>query len=138
MNWLVIVFLAILAGNIYQGYKKGFLRVALSLVSWIVVVIAANALAPQLTEIMIAKTSIDETIVQVINNAVTETVESINIEQQLPSQLKEVLLGENASFADMLVQDVAQTEKLLPYIFGALQILCTIILLIALLNVELN
>lgn len=130
MNWLVIVFLAILAGNIYQGYKKGFLRVALSLVSWVLVVIGANAFAPQLTEIIISETSIDETIVQVINHAVTETVENVNIEQQLPTELRELLLGENVSFMEMIIEDATQAEKMLPYIFGALQILCTIILLI--------
>uniref|UniRef100_UPI004056F225 CvpA family protein n=1 Tax=Agathobacter sp. TaxID=2021311 RepID=UPI004056F225 len=130
MNWLVIVFFAVLAGNIYQGYKKGFLRVALSLVSWIAVVIAANAFAPQLTEMVVAQTSIDETIIQAINEKVTQAVDGINIEEQLPPTLREALLGDNASFGEMLTQDVAQAEKILPYIFGALQILCTVVLMI--------
>lgn len=130
MNWLVIVFFAILAGNVYQGYKKGFLRVTLSLVSWILVVVAANAFAPQLTEMLISETSIDEMIVQVINETLTEAVENVNIEEQLPPALRDALLGDNASFGEMITQDVAQTEKMLPYIFGALQILCTVILLI--------
>lgn len=141
MNWLVMIFLAILAGNIYQGYKKGFLRVALSLVSWVLVIIVANAFAPQLTEFIISETSIDETIIQSIQEIVIETIENIeleqpisNIEQQLPAQLRELLLGDNTSIQEIiqeiLTQDIVQSEKIMPYISGALQILCTIILLI--------
>ena len=141
MNWLVLLFLVILAGNIYQGYKKGFLRVTLSLVSWILVIIVANAFAPQLTEFIISETSIDETIIQSIHETVTKTIENIeieqpisNIEQQLPTELRELLLGDNTSIQEiipeMLTQDIVQTEKIMPYISGALQILCTIILFI--------
>lgn len=132
MNWLVIAFFAILAGNIYQGYKKGFLRIALSLVSWIVVVVAANAFAPQMTELLISQTTIDETIMQTIQQAVTETVENINIEQQLPPELNKLLLDRNISFEELFQANMIETEKLLPYISSILQILCTIILLIAL------
>lgn len=136
MNWLVIVFFAILAGSIYQGYKKGFLRMALSLVSWIFVFVVANAFAPKVTELLISQTTMDETIIQTIQQtiqqAVTKTVENINIEQQLPPELKELLLRQNISFEELFQSNILQTEQLLPYVFGALQILCTIILLIAL------
>lgn len=132
MNWLVIVFLAILAGNIYQGYNKGFLRIALSLVSWIVVVIVANALAPQLAQIIISETTIDETIIKTLHQTVTQAVENINIEQQLPIQVRELLLKENISFKEVEIigENIVNAEKILPYIFGALRILCTVILLI--------
>ena len=70
---LVIVFFVILAWTSYQGYEKGFLRITLSLVSWILVIIVANALAPQLAQFIISETRIDEMIMQSINEKVTIT-----------------------------------------------------------------
>ena len=133
MNWLVLIVFIVFFINIYQGYRKGFLRTVLSLVSWIFIIVVANMFAPQLTEMLISETSIDETIIQFINEKLTETVGFINIEEQLPVELREILSGNFNSFEEIFVSDILKTEEvLLPYIFEALKILSTIILIIIL------
>lgn len=133
MNWLVLIVFIVFFINIYQGYRKGFLRTVLSLVSWIFIIVVANMFAPQLTEMLISETSIDETIIQFINEKLTETVGFINIEEQLPVELREILSGNFNSFEEIFVSDILKTEEvLLPYIFEALKILSTIILIIVL------
>lgn len=133
MNWLVLIVFIVFFINIYQGYRKGFLRTVLSLVSWIFIIVVANMFAPQLTEMLISETSIDETIIQFINKKLTETVGFINIEEQLPVELREILSGNFNSFKEIFVSDILKTEEVfLPYIFETLKILSTIILIIVL------
>ena len=133
MNWLVVIIFIIFFINLYQGYKKGFLRTALSLVSWIFIIVIANMFAPQLAQMLISQTSIDETIIQFINERLIETVDVIGIAEQLPVVLRELLFENSNSFEGILISDILKTEELLlPYIFKILHILCMIILTIAL------
>lgn len=37
MNWVLLLVLLILGYNIIRGYRKGFLRIVYSLVSWVIV-----------------------------------------------------------------------------------------------------
>ena len=133
MNWLALIVFTIFFINVYQGYKKGFFRTVLSLVSWIFIIVIANVFASQLAQMIISETSTDEIMIQFINEKLIEMVETIAIEEQLPIALREVLLGNFGSFEEILQSDIFQTEELfIPYILKILQILCTIVLIIAL------
>lgn len=47
MNWLLIVVLLIVAGNMVWGFEKGLFRVLYSLIGWIVILALATVLSPQ-------------------------------------------------------------------------------------------
>lgn len=49
MNWVLILVLIILIAAMIEGYAKGFLRIAFSLVSFIVIIVLVGALTPQVT-----------------------------------------------------------------------------------------
>ena len=62
INWMVLVVVAILALNVYLGYRNGFLKVMLSLVGWIVILGVAVTGSPYLCTWICKNTSIDEVI----------------------------------------------------------------------------
>ncbi len=117
MNWLLIVILALIIGNVIWGYKKGFMQVALSLVSWIIVLIACQVATPIVADAIMEHTPLADTVQEFVTekintiaddamNGVTDGVlnnETIaEIEAALPEQIKEAILGENESFADLI------------------------------------
>lgn len=116
MNWLLIIIAAVIIGNVIWGFKKGFMRVALSLVSWIIVLVACYVATPVAADIIIDNTplaaAIQETVTKQLNEAVDEVVggvaESLDneaiaeIEAKLPEQLRDAILGENESFGDLI------------------------------------
>ena len=116
MNWLLIVILALVAGNVIWGYKKGFMKVALSLVSWLVVLVACYIATPIVAEGIVKHTPlaaiIQETVSDKLNSAIDEVMDDVagaldseklaEVEAQLPAQLKESILGEHESLADLV------------------------------------
>ena len=113
MNWLLIVILALLVGNVLWGYKQGFMRVVLSIVSWVLVLVVCYAATPVVTEVILDKTELESIVQVTVNNKVNEIVDGIaegiadesglaQLETSLPAEVKEVVLGEHDSLADML------------------------------------
>lgn len=62
MNWLLIVVILLLAGNIAWGIYRGFLRVVLSVAVWIVMLVFVTWAAPYAAELLREHTQIDERI----------------------------------------------------------------------------
>ncbi len=113
MNWLLIVILALIIGNVAWGYKKGFMRVALSLVSWIIVLIACYVVTPGIADAIIEHTSLAEVVQEAVNERLNEALDEVidgtlnneaiaQVEAKLPEQLRETLLGEHDSLADLV------------------------------------
>lgn len=149
MNILTIIFLAVLALSIIDGYRKGFLKTAFSLVAWVVVLILCNFVTPIVTDMLVEKTDIevviqttvDTKIDEVINETISETMESTDLtelEAALPDGIKDILLGENKSLQDVLASGVElDTVGLTNGIVGILGFVITVILLrLAMLVVE--
>ena len=76
MNILLIIVLAILAGCIFGGYKKGFLRIVYSLVAWILVMAFVYVSTPFIKGFLIDMTSIDEKIEAYCEEAVRSPIET--------------------------------------------------------------
>lgn len=72
MNWLLIVVLGILGVNIWVGYRKGFLKVAYSLVSWIVVLAVVSWSSPHIESFIKENTSIYEKLQQSCEESLRE------------------------------------------------------------------
>lgn len=116
MNWLLIVILLLIVGNIVWGYKQGFMKVALSLVSWVIVLIACYVATPIVADVIIDNTPLAETIQETVSEKLNEVVDEVvggvanavdneaiaKIEEKLPEQVKEAILGEHASVKDLI------------------------------------
>ena len=58
MNWLLLVVIALIAGNIVWGYSKGFLRVAYSLVEWLLIFLVISRGTPYVLDFLNENTNI--------------------------------------------------------------------------------
>ena len=116
MNWLLIVILALIIGNVIWGYKMGFMKVALSLVSWVVVLVACYIATPIIAEGVVKHTPlaevIQETVTDKLNSAIDEVMDgvagSLNAEQiaeineQIPEQIRTIIYGEGKTLEDLI------------------------------------
>jgi len=137
MNILLIIVLAVFALSVFCGYKKGFLKTAFELVSWVLVLLLCNYATPIVTNILIEKTDIEvmvqTTIDAKIGEVITETLETSGVaelEAALPAELKTALLGENGSLKDVVANGEAlDTTSLVNGIVGILGFVITVIVL---------
>lgn len=137
MNILTIVILAMFAVSVYLGYKKGFLKTAFSLVSWIMVFVLCDFAAPVVTDFLIQNTNVDAVIQTTIEAKVMEALEQAtqnsavtDLEAALPAELKEMLLGEGENLLEVLT-DVTGLD-LTPVVNGVMEILGFVITVIGL------
>lgn len=146
MNILTIIILAVFALCVFSGFKKGFLKTAFSLVSWILVLVLCNFATPIVTDLLIQNTDIEVVVYETVDAKVKEAVEDAvqnqgvsELEAALPAELKEMLLGDNESIADALMGAASlDVTPVVDGIVGILGFVVTVILLrIAMVIVEL-
>ena len=77
MNWLLIVILALIVGNVIWGYKMGFMKVLLSLVSWIVVLAACYIATPIVAEGIVKNTPLKEVIQETVNDKLNAAIDEV-------------------------------------------------------------
>ena len=118
MNWLLIVIAVLLVGNALWGYTTGFMKVVLSLVSWVAVLIIVYIGTPIMADILKANTPIEtvmeENFTKVINDAIA-SAQLEDVAAALPHDVREMLevsgLLEGLNGSDVLPSDTA--EKIL-------------------------
>ena len=137
MNILTIIILAVFALCVFSGFKKGFLKTAFSLVSWILVLVLCNFATPIVTDLLIQHTDIEVIVEQTVENKVMDAVEQAvqnsdvsELEAALPAELKNLLLGEHETIAEAL-KDVAALD-LSPVVDGIVGILGFVVTVIVL------
>lgn len=145
MNILTIIILAVFAVCVFSGFKKGFLKTAFSLVSWIVVLVLCNFATPMVTDLLIQNTDIEVVVEQTVNEKVMAMIEQAvqnsnvsELEATLPAELKDMLLGEYESISDLLSNTTElNLTPLVDGIIGILGFVITVIILrIAMVVVE--
>ena len=145
MNILTIIILAVFAICVFSGYKKGFLKTAFSLVSWLLVLVLCNFATPIVTDLLIQNTDVEvivqHTVEEKVMDAVEQAVQNSNVselEAALPAEIKNLLLGDHESLSELLV-DVTKID-LTPVVNGIIGILgfvvTVIILRVAMVIVE--
>lgn len=77
MNWLLIIVILVLAGNIVCGFSKGFLRVIYSMLAWIAILVFVTWATPYVANVLTEKTNIDN-----------------RIESNLDERLHELVIGD--------------------------------------------
>lgn len=127
MNYLLIIVLVLLACNVIDGFRKGFMKTVFALVSWVLVLIICNQASPKVADFIIETTAVDETITSAIAARINEMVATndlVMIEQSIPQELRDVLFGEGGSIQDSFL---VNTEELV----SASSIVYTIVNVIA-------
>lgn len=76
MNLLLIVMLIVVAGFIIWGYWRGFVRIAFSLVSMILVIVLVSWTAPYLTDYLKENTNIYENLTEKCSRQIQHVAES--------------------------------------------------------------
>ena len=77
MNWLLIIVILVLAGNIVWGLSRGFLRVIYSMLAWIAILVFVTWATPYVANVLTEKTNIDN-----------------RIESNLDEKLHELVIGD--------------------------------------------
>lgn len=77
MNWLLIIVILVLAGNIVWGFSRGFLRVIYSMLAWIAILVFVTWATPYVANVLTEKTNIDN-----------------RIESNLDERLHELVIGD--------------------------------------------
>lgn len=77
MNWLLVLAVLLVAGNIVWGFSRGFLRVVYSVIAWICILILVTFATPYVTDWLTEHTSIDD-----------------SIESSMKEKLHEMVIGE--------------------------------------------
>lgn len=120
MNILTIIVLAVFVLSVLDGYRKGFLKTAFSLVSWILVLILCDYATPIVTTALIETTDVEvliqSTVDAKLGEVITETLETSGItelEATLPAELKAMLLGEGVSLQEVVASGVPLDTSLL-------------------------
>ena len=109
MNLLLIAVLALFVGHIIWGYKKGFLRVAYSLVAWIILLAVVSWATPYVSEFVVNNTEIETTLQESITVKLQEMVEDTNVEIKLPNVISTQILGlESTVDGDVLIDQALQ------------------------------
>lgn len=62
MNWLLILVVLIIAGNIAWGIYRGFLRVVYSMAAWVLMLVFVTWATPFMSEVLAEHTGLDERI----------------------------------------------------------------------------
>ena len=60
MNWLSILVLLVLALSIMEGYRRGFLRMVYSLLSWVIIFIFMSYVTPYVQQLLVDHTAVYE------------------------------------------------------------------------------
>ena len=105
MNYLLIAVLVLLVWNLFQGYKKGFMKTVFALVSWVIVLMACNIATPMVTDFLMEETEIAVTITQALEEKINEMIAEsgvLQMEENIPDELQAALLGEAGGFEEIL------------------------------------
>ncbi len=96
MDYVILIgVIAVLALSAFYGYKRGFIRIVLSMVAMLVTFVLAALLTVPVSAMLSSATSLDETIEESVGGLVAECevvdVQSIS-NLNLPKQIEEILV----------------------------------------------
>lgn len=115
MNSLVWIVFAVLLLSVWSGYKKGFLKTAFSLVSWVLILIICNVATPMVRDMLIEQTDIQTTIQRALDTKINEMISNAQLPEEIaggtgfeiPQNLKEVM---PEKFSDTIFSVVSENQ----------------------------
>ena len=100
MNWLLIIIVLLLALCVVNGYRKGFLRMMYSMVSWVIMFALVTWATPYINTFLMDNTSIYQTIAVYCEQQIREKTEK-QIEQEAAAVQAEGVEQNNGQPADL-------------------------------------
>ena len=85
MNWLLILVVLLVAGNIVWGFFRGFLRVVYSMAAWILILVFVTFATPYVADWMTEHTGLEKNFKEKLQNAVAgeeKSTEEQNTQEQ--------------------------------------------------------
>ena len=133
MSLVVLVLFGIVLFNMVRGYQRGVLMVLYSIAAWVVILIAANGLAPRVKDFMVNHTgiyhSIEQSCEKTINDRLSQSVDeqldhtgedTAGVLQNqgiyLPKQMVEQLENNMAQAGNKIVQESGIAQYAAEYI----------------------
>lgn len=156
MSLVVLVLFGIVLFNMVRGYQRGVLMVLYSIAAWVVILIAANGLAPRVKDFMVNHTgiyhSIEQSCEKTINDRLSQSVDEQldhtgedtagvlhNQGIYLPKQMVEQLENNMAQAGNKIVQEsgIAQyaAEYITQFILTGISYFLTVLVLSILLGI---
>ncbi len=116
MNWLLIAVILVIAWKMVAGYRKGFLRVAYSLVEWILVLVFVTWASPYVADFLTNHTGLPayieaQCIERMRDSVKTQSDQIDSTEVMVPIETKTAELGEKLKELGIVLPDKI-TEKL--------------------------
>lgn len=111
MNWLLIIVILVLAGNIVWGFSKGFLRVVYSMLAWIAIMIFVTWATPHVADMLAEKTNIDSRIEKSCSDRLRELVAGAKEEDTQADTERDTEKASQYNDLQMKLPDVV-TQKL--------------------------
>ena len=120
MNWLLIIVILVLAGNIVWGFSKGFLRVIYSMLAWIAILVFVTWATPYVANVLTEKTNIDNRIETNLDEKLHELVigdtngqkEDREPDTQIPGQGKKNYRDLQMKLPDAVTNKLFDTNKI--------------------------
>lgn len=120
MNWLLIIVILVLAGNIVWGFSRGFLRVIYSMLAWIAILVFVTWATPYVANVLTEKTNIDNRIESNLDEKLHELVigdtngqkEDRELDAQNPGQGKKNYRDLQMKLPDAVTNKLFDTNKI--------------------------
>lgn len=120
MNWLLIIVILVLAGNIVWGFSRGFLRVIYSMLAWIAILVFVTWATPYVANVLTEKTNIDNRIESNLDEKLHELVigdtngqkEDREPDAQNPGQGKKDYRDLQMKLPDAVINKLFDTNKI--------------------------
>ena len=145
MSLVVLVLFGIVLFNMVRGYQRGVLMVLYSIAAWVVILIAANGLAPRVKDFMVNHTGIYHSIEQSCEKTINDRL-SQSVDEQLDHTgedtagvLQKQLENNMAQAGNKIVQEsgIAQyaAEYITQFILTGISYFLTVLVLSILLGI---
>lgn len=118
MNWVLILVLLTLIFSLIEGYRKGFLRIIYSLVSWIIVLVFVSWGTPYINQYLLENTSVYERVAahceEVVRQSANEQAdvgmdkkksELTDLGMNVPNSVIEGILQNTSGMADEFLEE---------------------------------
>ncbi len=110
MNWLLIIVVIFLAFCIMNGYRKGFLRMMYSMVSWIIMLVFVAWATPYVNNYLTENTSLYQTIEAYCEDTIREKAQAQAEEgaQSVIEEQSKTLMGAGVMLPDSVLNSITQ------------------------------
>ena len=121
MNWVFISVLVVLVVSVIRGYRKGFLRIAYSLIAWMLMLVFTSWITPYISDFLVENTKVYATIEQKceqqlkdkaqekVEEQTNESQEALSSDSEIKKILSEFGIALPESVGEKVCENVANS-----------------------------